>query len=264
MKLRIPIEWKVPAQFEKRLGDSAGRQRAMFTDGHLLLVLHEPPAPDRPVRNGRLFWRDPAGNWRSNTLGDGFSALRQHVGQYQSLASGLEHELDDADSAEAYFALLCAATPLHRSAHNLHATLQQARELVSADRDLINLRDEAGEVERSVELLHSDARHGLDFTIARQAERQGERIYEMAVSAHRLNLLVAAFFPIATVSAIFGMDLTRGTDAVLNSTLFWCVLIFGLAFGLVLATVIARRPVAKSARRGGSRKRHAKVTETPG
>jgi hypothetical protein len=188
--------------------------------------------------------------------------LRQHVSEYQSLVSRLEHQLDTANSAEDYFSLLRATTPLHRSAHNLHAALQQARDMVPNDRDLINVRDEAGEVERGVELLHSDARHGLDYTIARQAEQQSARTYEMAVSAHRLNLLAAAFFPIATLSAIFGMNLAHGLDNVTHSAFFWCVLVCGLACGGLLATLIARKPKPKSPARGTLQKRPAKPAGT--
>jgi hypothetical protein len=35
----------------------------------------------------------------------------------------------------------------------LHRALQQAREFVKADRDLINLRDSAASIERNAELL---------------------------------------------------------------------------------------------------------------
>src|SRR4029077_1369179 len=105
------------------------------------------------------------------------------------------------------FRLLQKVAPLHRTARNLHATLQQAREFVPDDRDLIVARDTSGDIERSFELLHNDAKNGLDYTVALETELQSQRTYEMAVSAHRLNLLAALFFPIATLSAIFDMKL---------------------------------------------------------
>ena len=69
----------------------------------------------------------------------------------------------------------------------------------------------------------------------------------MAVSAHRLNLLAAAFFPVATLSAIFsailGMLLVHPAEQGWSTpTLFWCLLGTGLACGLVLARAIARAP----------------------
>jgi hypothetical protein len=218
----------------------------MTAEGHLLLVLHEPPLPGVPERTGRLFWRDPEGSWKSKGLGDGPQALKRHVAEFAQRVEDLEKQWQTAASAEDYFLLLRAIAPLHRTTRHLHATLQQARELVPADRDLINLRDQVGEVERALELLHSDAQNGLDFTIAHQAEQQAERSYDMAVAAHRLNLLAATFFPVATLSAvysaIFGMILAHGAQEWSTPALFWCLLGLGLVCGLMLGRVIARKP----------------------
>ncbi len=244
MRLHLPPDWKIPPVFANRVGDTAGRQRAMAADGHLLLVLHDPPVPGPPERAGRPFWRDPSGKWRSTPSDDGLPALKRHVAAFAERVEVLERQWQIAGTAEEYFKLLRTLAPLHRTVRNLHATLQQARELVPADRDLINLRDQAGEIERMVELLHGDVKNGLDFTIAHQGERQAERTYEMAVSAYRLNLLAAAFLPAATLSAIFGMNLAHGLEPgdLPPWVYFWGVLIGGLIFGLLLARVIARPP----------------------
>ncbi len=61
MKTIVPEDWEVPVQIRDRFGDSAGRQRAMVADGHLLLVLHEAPGPNDRERKGCLLWRNPAG-----------------------------------------------------------------------------------------------------------------------------------------------------------------------------------------------------------
>jgi hypothetical protein len=82
MRVSIPHDWHVPGTFLKRLGDSVGRQRAMQAEGHLLLILHEPPVPGVAERKGRLFWRDPEGSWRSKPLGDGPQALKRHVNEF--------------------------------------------------------------------------------------------------------------------------------------------------------------------------------------
>lgn len=247
MSLLLPPDWPVPEALAARLGDSAGRQRAMAADGHLLLVLHEPPAVGRGDRTGRLFWRDPNGQWLAKAPGDGLPALKRHVGEFADRAEELEKRWTTADSADDFFRLLRDLAPLHRAARNLHATLQQARELVPDDRDLINLRDRVGEIERTIELLHGDAKNGLDYTVARQAERQAARTYDMAVSAHRLNLLAATFFPVATLStvygAVFGMILAHGDGGWSSPALFWSLLVFGLLCGFVLAQAIARKPV---------------------
>jgi CorA-like Mg2+ transporter protein len=243
MKLNLPLDWKLPQVFAARLGDIAGRQRAMAADGHLLLLLHERPQPGVPTRAGRPFWRDAAGQWRAASSDDGLPILKRHVASFAERAEELERAWQDASTAADYFVLLQELAPLHRAVRNLHATLQQARELVPADRDLINLRDQAGEVERTVELLHGDVKNALDFTVAHQAEQQTERTYDMAVSAHRLNLLAAVFLPAATLSAIFGMNLTHGLDTDFPpGALFWSILVIGLITGAYLAQVIARKP----------------------
>jgi len=243
MKLNLPPDWKVPDVFQRRLGDAAGRQRAMNADGHLLLILHEPPSAGDQGRTARVFWRDAEGRWRASTTTEGLVGLRRHLAKFAERLDELEAEWKSAQSAADYFALLRDLAPMHRTTRNLHATLQQARELAPADRDLINLRDQAGDLERTVELLHGDARNGLDYTIAHQAERQAERTYDMAVAAHRLNLLAAVFFPVATLSAIFGMNLAHGLEEPVASFLFWGVLAFGLVSGALLAGMIARKPV---------------------
>jgi len=249
MRINLPHDWQTPEKFAKRLGDDVGRQRVMSTEGHLLLVLHEPPSPGVAPRVGRFFWRDAEGNWRSKPLGDGVQALKRHVAEFAERAEELEKECLDAASAEAYYELLQALAPLHRTARHLHAVLQAAREHVPEDRDLINLRDQAGEVERTLEFLHSDAKNGLDFTVAHQAEKQSHRSYEMAVAAHRLNLLAATFFPLATLSAVFGAVFgmmvayeAHGLHDVDMPTVFGSVMAVGLVCGLVLGWLIARKP----------------------
>jgi hypothetical protein len=247
MRLALPTEWQLPAPLVNRLGDTAGRQRAMTADGHLLLILHEPPVAGAPERTGRLFWRNPEGEWKSKGLGDGPQALKRHVTEFAERAEELEQRWQSAETAADYYLLLRTLAPLHRAVRNLHATLQQARELLPADRDLINLRDQVGEIERTVELLHGDAKNGLDFTVAHQAERQAERTYDMAVSAHRLNRLAATFFPVATLStiygAVFGMLLAHpGDQGWSTPTLFWSLLGLGLLGGFMLARVISRKP----------------------
>jgi hypothetical protein len=230
----------------------------MAAEGHLLLVLHEPPVPGVPERTGRLFWRDPEGTWRSKPLGDGVQALKRHMTEFAGCVEMLDKQWQTAATAEDYYLLLRAVVPLHRTACHLHATLQQARELVPEDRDLINLRDQAGEIERALELLHSDAGNGLDFTVAHQTEQQTERTYEMAVAAHRLNVLAATFFPLATLSAvysaIFGMILAHGEQEWSTPALFWGILSVGLVCGVVLGRLMIRKPAPVNMRVG-------KVTE---
>jgi hypothetical protein len=247
MGLFIPPDWQLPEEFTQRLGDAAGRQRAMAAEDQLLIVLHQPAGPADSGRKGRLFWRNPQGDWRSSSQGEGFQAVRKHVGEFVERIEALEKDCLAAQSADDYFELLRALAPLHRSARNLHATLQKARELTPNDRDLINARDQAGDVERAFELLHTDARNGLDFTIARQAELQARRAQDMSVAAYRLNVLAAVFLPLATLSAIFGMNLPHGLEVGNQSAYFWCVLGGGLVGGLLLAQTLAQQPASAAA-----------------
>ena len=99
MRIVLPHDWQTPEKFAKRLGDDVGRQRVMSTEGHLLLVLHEPPPPGIAPRVGRYFWRDAEGNWRSKPLGDGVQALKRHVAEFAERAEELEKDCLEADSA---------------------------------------------------------------------------------------------------------------------------------------------------------------------
>lgn len=249
MSKLIPADWEVPQSFRDRLGDQVGRQRAMTSDGHLLLVLHEPPTVEDQQRTGRIFWRKPTGEWKAKR-GDGIPALRKHVSEFFDRVTELEAEDHKAETATEYFQVLSALAPLRRATGNLHQALQQARELCSEDRNLINFRDQAYRVERMADLLQNDVKASLDFRIARQAEEQAQNSYQMAVSAHRLNALAAFFFPLATLSAIFGVNLKHGmeevitlddlTSAAIPSTPFLLVLGFGIVMGFFLRSMVNR------------------------
>lgn len=240
MKTIVPEFWNIPEQIRERFGETAGRQRAMFAEGHLLLVLHAPPRRTDRVRIPRLFWRDPEGNWVSNYNGTGPGVLRRHIAEYADRAAELELPLNAEHSADHYFDALNEVAPLHRAVRNLHSSLQHARELVDEDKDIIVARDAAADIERTLELLHEDAKNGLDYTIAQKTEQQSHRSYEMAVSAHRLNLLAALFFPITALSSVFGMNISSGLESAGNSSLFWGILGAGFLIGILLTKLITK------------------------
>jgi len=166
----LPKLWEVPQEFRNRLGKQAGRQRAMFFEGHLLLVLHGPPQADDPRREGRYFWRHPDGSWLSSNSGNGPQALEQHLNEYAELLQKYDRRAETASGTEDHFAVLNALAPVHRSARHMHETLQEAHKMVSQDRDLIHARDRAYEIERTAELLYGEVRNALDFAIARRTE----------------------------------------------------------------------------------------------
>jgi hypothetical protein len=242
----LPAVWQVPQEFRDRLGDRAGRQRAMAADGHLLLVLHRPPGPEDAERSGRFFWRKPDGVWSSNDLGSGINALNRHLNEYAEILEKLEAQDDAAANAGDYFQVLYHLSPIHRAARNMHQTLQEARKLFPDDRDLINCRDRAYELERMSELLENDARQALNYLVAKRTEEQAESSHRMATAAHRLNVLAAFFFPLVTLSAIFGVNLVHGLETANPPIPFFVVLAAGLMLGFVLKAFVTTNTKAKS------------------
>lgn len=236
----LPATWETPAVFRRRLGAKVGRQRAMVADGHLLLVLHAPPTASDDTRSARLFWRSPEGQWRSTEHGAGVAALEKHLQDFGKRLGELDEMDHQASTSEDYFRVLSELAPLLRATRNLHDVLQSARKSVPEDRDLINLRDASYELERSAELLSQDAKTTLDYTVARRAEEQAQSSHEMAVAAHRLNLLVALFFPIATLASVFGTNLDHTLEHRWAPWPFVVLSAVGLTLGMLLAASIGR------------------------
>jgi hypothetical protein len=240
-KSLIPATWDVPAEFKRRMGEKVGRQRAMQAEGQLLLVLHAPPKAEEPQRRGRLFWRKADGSWLSNELGGGPAALGKHLAEFEDVIDRYDRQEDDAAGVHELFAILEGMSPVHRTARNLHATLQDARQMIAGDRDLINFRDRAYEIERSAELLVGEVKNALDFAVAKRSEEQAAASHQMAIQSHRLNMLAAFFFPIATLMAIFGSELKHGLEQYFpdQRVFFYLVLGAGLLLGVVLAGYLA-------------------------
>jgi hypothetical protein len=239
----LPADWSIPDKLRDRLGATAGRQRILLEDGHLLLVLHAVPGADEIGRRGRFFWREPGGNWRAASATDQVASIEQHLAEYGRAIEQLEHAEDDAADARDFFELLDHLTPLTRATRNMYSVLQQAREGVPDDRELIVVRDQASDLTRRAELLQEDSRNGLEFAIAWQAEQQAESSYQMSVAAHRLNLLVAFFFPIATLMAIFGTNLKTGLETWNEATgplPLVALIVAGLLCGVILTGFVTR------------------------
>jgi hypothetical protein len=240
----LPADWEIPATLRGRLGTSAGRQRVLEEDGHLLLVLHAPPSADEVGRRGRFFWRDPQGGWHVAPKAERVANLNDHVNEYAAAIEQLEQSEDDARQARDYFELLDHLAPLTRSTRNMYEVLQKARETVTDDRRLIVARDQAYELTRRADLLHDDAKNGLSFAVAWQAEQQAESSYQMAVATHRLNLLAAFFFPIATLMAVFGANMRHGLEGWDRWSLpipLLTVLAAGLFSGFILTGFVTKR-----------------------
>lgn len=236
----LPPQWELPQAIVERLGEEAGRQRAMSVDGHLLLILHVPPGPEDLERKGRFFWRKPDGSWRSDAFGAGPPAVARHLDEYTKLINDLESLGDAAKVAQDYFSILRQIAPLQRSARNLHLVLQEAREKCPDDHDIIVWRDRAYGLERTADLVYSDAKNGLDYAVAHRAEQQAASAERMATAAHRLNLLAAFFFPIAALTAVFGTNLQHGFETIHAPIPFFICLGSGILLGLVLSGFVGR------------------------
>jgi len=237
-KTLIPSAWAVPNKFRSRMGEAAGRQRHMADDGHLLLVLHAVPEAGLPEREARLFWRDKAGVWKSSHGGGGAGALRDHLLAFEDAVDALEEKSREAERAVDWFEVLKLATPLQRTAVHLARTLQLAREAID-DRELINLRDRAGEVERAVDLVTLEARDAIDFVTARQAEAQSAHSLALAKESHRLNLTPPVFLPITALASIFSMTLRSGLENWNAPWLFWGIVLAGVTFGLFMRSKLS-------------------------
>jgi hypothetical protein len=242
----LPPAWELPQEIRSRFGERVGRQRAMVAAGHLLLVLHAPPRADENQRAPRFYWRQPEGTWHSSETSGGASTMIKHLDEYQQLLEKIDRSLDSATLARDYFAVMSHLAPLLRAARNLHKTLQEAREAIASP-ELITLRDRAYENERMAELLYEDARNGLDFATARRAEQQSEASHRMESAAHRLNLLAAFFFPLATLSSLFGVNMVHGFEQAPGPLPFLIMLSVGLLCGCALTLFVsANKPTAES------------------
>ncbi|MBC8012001.1 MAG: hypothetical protein H7067_18095 [Burkholderiales bacterium] len=229
----LPIDWAVPALFRRRLGVKAGRQRAMAADGHLLLVLNTVPEAGSYKRKAVFFWRDAKGAWKSTASVEGLRSLQRLVESFAQAANELEERLDKGDdSAATLHEVVSRSVPLARAARNLHLALQEARQAVE-DPELINLRDLAGEAERTLELVREDAKVGLEFLLARKSEEQAEQATRIAETGHRLNLLAAVFLPITALGAIFGMNLAHGFERA-GPVMFWFITLATIGCGWAL------------------------------
>jgi hypothetical protein len=230
----LPATWKVPELFHARLGEQAGRQRMMAAEGHTLVILHKIPQPGNADRESILFWRDPAGIWRSTSRGAGGAELRGLLEEYSKYVDQLEDRMHGAPNSKTYFEILQTSGPLLRSIRNMHTTLQQARETLQTDRNVLVARDQAGELERAVELLHADAKNGLEYMVARQTEEQAENSEQLLKAGHRLNMLIALFLPLTALGSAFGMNFRHGLEHITSPLLFWGTLFLGLVLGFVV------------------------------
>ena len=225
---------QLPDTIKKRFGErSAGKQRAMEAEGHLLLVLHKAPKPHQHDRSAVFFWRKPDGKWQASNGGSGIQLLNAHIQSYNQAESELQKRYEEAEEAEDYFELLEEMTPLRRATRNLRSTLQTAREMIPLDRDLIDGRDWAESIERNLDLLYENTKNALEFRIAQRGEEQNQLSLKSVESANRLNILAAIFLPLTALASLFGMNLSSGLEGSSIAT-FWSIFFLGVVSGFFL------------------------------
>lgn len=231
--MRLPASWELPEAIKIRFGQKrSGKQRAMVADGHLLLVLHKLPTRDMDEREAGFFWRKPNGEWESTERGQGLFTLRQHVESFDQAEERFRERFRQASAAENYFQILQDISPVSHAAKNLHATLQAAREAIREDRDIIDLRDQAYDLQRTLELTYMDTRNALDFHMARKSEEQNRLSLQSIQTESRLNVLAAIFFPLTAIASIFGMNLRSGLEG-MPIIAFWLIFVAGLFLGFM-------------------------------
>lgn len=221
----------------------------MTAEGHLIIILHQLPEPGTTGRTPAIFWRSPKGDWTSTEGGSGLGALHAHFEHWREAIDDIEDQMQQPPSPENYFAVLQKTTPLLRTIRNSSRTMQDARE-ASPDRTILLARDEAGELERAVDLLHHDAKNGMEFMIARQGEEQARRAHQLVISGHRLNLLMALFLPLTAFGSLFSMHLASGLEQWHAPWMFWSVVSGGGLIGLLLVFLISTKHPAKRHRTG--------------
>ncbi len=251
MSSPIPHNWQVPQVFRDRMGAHAGRQRCMTADGHVLIVLHDVPDPGRRQRrDATLFWRAPDGKWSCSAGGpQTIAPLQQHVQAFLDAATHHEQLLEQAVTADDWYALVHATVPLARATANMRDALQEARDAAKLDKALITVRDLAIDAARAFELIHVHAKEGLDYTSAKRAEEQSKNAEHMLVSAHRLNLIAAVFLPVTAFATLFGMNLRSGLEGVGDPWAFWVLVAVSLLCGLIIKSSLPRPPAPVEAAR---------------
>jgi len=236
-QLSLPEHFNLEPRLREQLSGRPGHQRCVEGEGELLLVVHEVPEPGIPERRAHYFWKRTDNSW-AQSKGQGLSELEELLDRYTSTIDKHEEMLDESDTTAQLFPILRHSGPLSRSIRNMVGALEQVLAIDGDDRAVIALRDRARELERAADLLHNEGRMALDFLLAEQAEAQARSTERLNRIAYRLNLLAGFFLPLVALAGLFGMNVDL-PDFI--RPMFWVILFGGLAFGLGLVYLVARK-----------------------
>lgn len=234
----IPKSWNVPQTIRHRVGENVGRQRLIKEDGEVLVLLHQvPSAEDKGRREAAMFWYDGQGNWKSSPTSGGRSELATLVGDYQKRLAELDAALETLDDVDVVHNVIDEATPVARAGRHLAQVVGELRQCLSDDLEVLTIRDQAVNMERSGELLLQDAKSSLDFMVAKNAAAQAKDANRAAKEAQKLNRLAAFFFPLMTIAAVFGMN--RPSEILSNGGII-TIVILGLVLGAIVRSSLKK------------------------
>ncbi|MGL4513914.1 MAG: CorA family divalent cation transporter [Lacipirellulaceae bacterium] len=249
----LPPDWRLPDGIKKRLTLKPGRQRAIADGGQLLVLLHSPPADESDERIARLFWLESPGHWIAsdrcslpspaapNGPSNGDDPFVCLLDEYERVIEKLDDDEEEAVRSDDYFDVLTRLSPIVRATHNLHTAILDATKIVADDPPLARANERSYELHRRVELIQHDAKLAFDFLSARHTEELAVSSKKMAEATYRLNVLVSLFLPVATLGAIFGMNLETGIETYAAPWPIVAIVASGLTIGAVIAWSITRR-----------------------
>ena len=240
--VKLPAHFRLEPELLEQLSGRPGHQRCVEGAGELLLVVHEVPKPRVPERDALFFWKRHDGSWMQES-GPGTSSLGALLERYEKAIDVHEEVIDEADTAAEIFKILRHSGPLCRSSRNLVNALEQVLAIDPDDREILNYRDRAKEIERAADLLNADARVALEFWRAERAEEQARSGARLNRIAFRLNLLAGFFLPLVALGGLFGMNVDLPAFV---KPLFWGILFSGLAVGAVLLWLVGRQTGRRS------------------
>ncbi len=236
--ISLPHGWEVPTDLRIRFGKHSNHQRAAGLERHLLIRLHRVPPNRRSVGESVYFWRNSTGGWKCSAGRDTVDTISELVVKYADAFVIIEQTSDRASTSRNWFEVLSDIGPLLRAADGLHETLQSAQHaLPEVDKaELQPACDVAHEVVRAAQLLQQQAQHSIDYLVAQQNEQLAQTSQSQAAAAHRLNVMAAIFFPLATISSVFGMNISHGFE---NRPLaFWMILCVGTLLGVIIGSTV--------------------------
>jgi hypothetical protein len=143
--------------------------------------------------------------------------------------------LEKATDPSGIHEVIDEATPVARAGRHVMKVIGELRKALPADGDILAIRDMSVAMERSGELLISDAKSSLDYMIAKSSAAQARQAHEAAQEARKLNWLAAFFFPLMTIAAIFGMNDPLN---MLAKNSIWIVLLIGITLGAVVRLIV--------------------------